>query len=55
MSKRGVFIAVGIFIAIIVSSITLIIMANEERFKTLALERVSDKLDVALSVGEIEM
>ena len=55
MSKRGVFIAVGIFIAIIVSSITLIVMANEERFKTLALERVSDKLDVALSVGEIEM
>ena len=55
MSKRGVFIAVGVFIAIIVCSITLIVMANEERFKTIALERVSDKLDMALSVGEIEM
>ena len=55
MSKRRILITIGLVISLIISAITIIVMVNEERIKLFALERVSDKLRVELSVEEIEI
>ena len=55
MRKRRILITIGIVISLIISAITIIVMANEERIKLFALERVGDKLRVELSVQEIEV
>ena len=55
MSKSRILITIGVVILLIISSITFLVMANEERIKLFALERVSDKLRVELSVEEIEI
>ena len=55
MSKRRILILFGVVISLIISSITFLVMANEERIKHFALDRVSDKLRVELSVEKIEI
>ena len=55
MSKSRILITLGVVILLVISSITFLVMANEERIKLFALERVSDKLRVELSVEEIEI
>lgn len=55
MSKRRILILFGVVISLIISSITFLVMANEERIKLFALDRVSDKLRVELSVEKIEI
>ena len=53
MSKRRILITIGVVISLSISAITIIVMANDERIKLFALERVGDKLRVELSVEEI--
>ena len=55
MSKRRILITIGVVISLTISAITIIIMANDERIKLFALERVGDKLRVELSVEEIDI
>ena len=55
MSKRRILVTIGVVISLTISAITIIVMANEERIKLFALERVGDKLRVELSVEEIEV
>jgi len=55
MSKRRILITIGVVISFIISAITIIVMANDERITLFALKRVGDKLRVELSVEEVEV
>ena len=55
MSKKRILIAIGCLTVFIASAITILVIANEEKIKLFAIERVSDNLHVELSVEEVEV